>query len=267
LSQIVRYRALVTGAPFSRWRSSSLRRVCEGPPWHPSIKSPLHFRGETMTVGPRRGGVDDPNHKWGAAHRRPMNAIIPRREWLTFRAKFGEADRRFDALGPRHEQESGEGYLLSLGTDANAKIRDGLMDVKTLEQLDADGLEQWRPVMKDTFSLPAAEVALHSRRRLQSGFDNRGTLRGGQEEVGPPLATLEYGGKCPQSGSLPVFRARPIPVSPATTVCCRCSSWPSRTSAPSTTWPSQRVRRRAAAERRSLRVGEAVGLANLGDLL
>src|SRR5262249_33629448 len=98
---------------------------------------------------------------------------------------------------------------------------DGLMDVKTLEQLDADGLKQWRPVMKDTFSLPAAEVALHSRRRLQSGFDNRETPRGGQEEAEPRLSTFEYDGRCPPSGSLPVFRARPIPVSPATTVCCR----------------------------------------------
>ena len=39
------------------------------------------------------------------------------------------------------------------------KIRDRLMDIKTLEQVNAEGLEQWRPVMKGEFPLPAAEVA------------------------------------------------------------------------------------------------------------
>jgi exopolyphosphatase/guanosine-5'-triphosphate,3'-diphosphate pyrophosphatase len=33
------------------------------------------------------------------------------------------------------------------------------MDIKTLEQLDAHGLEQWRPVMKSAFPLSAAEIA------------------------------------------------------------------------------------------------------------
>jgi len=88
-----------------------------------------------------------------------MNAIIPRWEWRTFGASFGEADRRFEALAPGGGQESDETYLLSPGTDANVKIRDGLMDIKTLEQVNADGLEQWRPVMKGKFPLPAAEVA------------------------------------------------------------------------------------------------------------
>ena len=88
-----------------------------------------------------------------------MNAIIPRWEWRTFGASFGEADRRLEALAPGRVQESDEVYLLSPGTDANVKIRDGLMDIKMLEQVNADGLEQWRPVMKGTFPLPAAEVA------------------------------------------------------------------------------------------------------------
>jgi len=88
-----------------------------------------------------------------------MEAIIPRWEWRTFGASFGEADRRFSALEPGRVQESDEVYLLSPVTDANVKIRDGLMDIKTLEQVNVEGLERWRPVMKGKFPLPAAEVA------------------------------------------------------------------------------------------------------------
>jgi len=88
-----------------------------------------------------------------------MEAIIPRWEWRTFGASFGEADGRFRALAPGRAQESDEVYLLSPRTDANVKVRDRLMDIKTLEQVNTEGLEQWRPVMKGTFPLPAAEVA------------------------------------------------------------------------------------------------------------
>ena len=42
--------------------------------------------------------------------------------------------------------------------DENVKVRDDLMDIKTLEQVNADGLEQWKPVMKASFPLPAAEA-------------------------------------------------------------------------------------------------------------
>jgi exopolyphosphatase/guanosine-5'-triphosphate,3'-diphosphate pyrophosphatase len=38
------------------------------------------------------------------------------------------------------------------------KVRDGLMDVKLLEAVDGNGLEQWRPVLKASFPLAAAEV-------------------------------------------------------------------------------------------------------------
>jgi exopolyphosphatase/guanosine-5'-triphosphate,3'-diphosphate pyrophosphatase len=40
------------------------------------------------------------------------------------------------------------------------KIRDGLMDVKRLEAVNGDGLEQWRPVLKKPFPLDAAEVSI-----------------------------------------------------------------------------------------------------------
>lgn len=87
-----------------------------------------------------------------------METIVPRWEWRTFAASFGDADQRFGKLTPGKVNESDELYLLSPNCDANVKIRDGLMDIKTLEQVDAHGLEQWRPVLKAAFPLAAAAV-------------------------------------------------------------------------------------------------------------
>jgi len=75
-----------------------------------------------------------------------------------FGADFGEAEARFAAMEPERVQDSDETYLLSTRSDASVKVRDGLMDVKRLEAVDDDGLEQWRPVMKAEYPLPAAGV-------------------------------------------------------------------------------------------------------------
>ena len=53
-------------------------------------------------------------------------------------------------------QESDELYLLSQESDASVKIRDDLLDVKGLEAVDGNGLEQWRPVLEGPFPLSAA---------------------------------------------------------------------------------------------------------------
>ena len=87
-----------------------------------------------------------------------MATIIPRWEWRTFGTRFGAADVVFRALTPTGLQESDELYLLS-GVGDNVKVRDDLMDIKVLKEVNADGLEQWTPVMKAGFPLPAAEVA------------------------------------------------------------------------------------------------------------
>jgi exopolyphosphatase / guanosine-5'-triphosphate,3'-diphosphate pyrophosphatase len=87
-----------------------------------------------------------------------MENIIPRWEWRTFGETFGECGDRFAALEPGGIQESDEIYLLSPLADVNLKIRNLLMDIKTLEQVNPDGLEQWRPVMKGAFPLSATEV-------------------------------------------------------------------------------------------------------------
>ena len=88
-----------------------------------------------------------------------MDQIIPRWEWRTFGQDFGDAEERFAALVPEKVQKSEELYLLAAATDANVKIRDQLLDIKILEQVNAEGLEQWRPVLKASFPLSASAVA------------------------------------------------------------------------------------------------------------
>jgi exopolyphosphatase/guanosine-5'-triphosphate,3'-diphosphate pyrophosphatase len=87
-----------------------------------------------------------------------MTTIIPRWEWRVFGTGLGPAEQALAALAPGPVEESNELYLLSTA-GGNVKVRDGLMDIKLLREVDADGLERWEPVMKTGFPLPAAEVA------------------------------------------------------------------------------------------------------------
>ena len=87
-----------------------------------------------------------------------MSEIIPRWEWRSFGSHFGDAETRLKACGAGKLQHSDEIYLLSSVSDANVKIRDGLMDIKRLEETNTHGFEQWRPVLKEAFPLPAAAI-------------------------------------------------------------------------------------------------------------
>ena len=87
-----------------------------------------------------------------------MTTIIPRWEWRTFGSHFGIAESRFAELTPEAVQESDELYVLG-GSGANVKVRDDLMDIKVLREVNAEGLERWEPVMKQGFPLPAADAA------------------------------------------------------------------------------------------------------------
>jgi exopolyphosphatase / guanosine-5'-triphosphate,3'-diphosphate pyrophosphatase len=88
-------------------------------------------------------------------------AIVPRWEWRTFGSHFGPAEDRFAALTPGAIQESDEVYFLAgaEGTSGIVKVRNDLMDVKVLKDVNRDSLEQWTPVMKATFPLSAVDVA------------------------------------------------------------------------------------------------------------
>jgi len=79
-----------------------------------------------------------------------METIRPRWEWRTFGRRFGLAEAGFADLTPGAVQESDELYLLSAAGD-NVKVRDDLMDIKVLQETDANGLQRWTPVMKAAF--------------------------------------------------------------------------------------------------------------------
>ena len=85
-----------------------------------------------------------------------MNAtqIIPRFEFRVFGQNLEKLEARMKELAPlektRHITSI---YLLSAGIDKNnIKIRDGIMDIKELEQM-ARGLEQWNPYLVGEFPL------------------------------------------------------------------------------------------------------------------
>src|SRR4029453_915384 len=84
--------------------------------------------------------------------------VVPRWERRTFGKSFGAAEGLLDLREPDHVPESDELYLLSQESDASVKGGDGLMDVKLLEAVDGNGVEQWRAVLKGIFPLGADDL-------------------------------------------------------------------------------------------------------------
>jgi hypothetical protein len=92
----------------------------------------------------------------------PPGAVVPRWEWRSFGNDFPRVQAMVEDL-PHGHRRSSEIYILSAASDANVKIRDGLLDVKRLLAIDGD-LERWSPVLKSPFPIGAdqiAEVARH----------------------------------------------------------------------------------------------------------
>lgn len=79
-----------------------------------------------------------------------MHHITPRWEWRAFGRRFGEAEAQLAALTPEGAQASDEIYLLS-AAGGNVKVRNALVDIKVLKQVNAQGLEQWMPIIGDLF--------------------------------------------------------------------------------------------------------------------
>lgn len=77
-------------------------------------------------------------------------ATVPRWEWRTF-GDLDDANASLAALKQRDPIESDETYLVALGSDASAKIRSGLLDLKVLQRVDSTGLQRWVPAMKAEF--------------------------------------------------------------------------------------------------------------------
>jgi exopolyphosphatase/guanosine-5'-triphosphate,3'-diphosphate pyrophosphatase len=83
---------------------------------------------------------------------------VGRWEWRSFGADFGAGEARLSALTPTRSEESDEVYLLAAGSEASIKLRGGVLDVKRLIAVDANGLEQWLPVAKAAFPLAGDAV-------------------------------------------------------------------------------------------------------------
>lgn len=83
-----------------------------------------------------------------------MGEIIPRWEWRTFgKEVFGKSEDLIRARGQAQVRKSGEVYILSRRSMNNTKVRDDLMDIKTLKAVNEDRLEQWNPILKAAFPL------------------------------------------------------------------------------------------------------------------
>ena len=87
-----------------------------------------------------------------------MQQITPRWEWRAFGRRFREAEARQATLTPEGAPASDKIYLLC-AAGGNVKVRNALVDIKILKQVNAQGLEQWMPIMKAAFPLAAAETA------------------------------------------------------------------------------------------------------------
>lgn len=87
-----------------------------------------------------------------------MDELSLRWEWRVFGKRFAAAEDCFENLVPVAVEESDELYLLSSRSNQNAKVRGGRMELKLVEQLSAEGLEQWRTDMQQGFPLTVAQV-------------------------------------------------------------------------------------------------------------
>ncbi len=99
-------------------------------------------------------------------------------------------------MAPELEEESDDLYLLSVVSNSSVKVRGGQMDVKELQQVDADGLEQWKPVLKAGFPLAASDVetvlaALGVGSELERSEYTVETLLGELVDPSPELTAIE----------------------------------------------------------------------------
>ena len=55
---------------------------------------------------------------------------VGRWEWRAFGEDIAQAERQLTALQAERDHESDDLYVLSAGSDASVKLRDGVVDVK-----------------------------------------------------------------------------------------------------------------------------------------
>lgn len=86
-----------------------------------------------------------------------MPEVIPRWEWRTWGR---DLKLKIDLKNYEHKRhvESSEVYVLSTECDENPKVRGNIMDIKSLQRVNDDNLEQWEPIKKLAFPLPKKEL-------------------------------------------------------------------------------------------------------------
>jgi len=87
--------------------------------------------------------------------------VIPRWEWRCFAPSLTTLGHAASIPVDAAPRESDETYILDLTgrISQNVKIRDGVLDVKRLLQIDSEGLELWAPVLKARFPLSRKDIA------------------------------------------------------------------------------------------------------------
>src|SRR4029453_3988766 len=131
-----------------------------------------------------------------------MPEIIPRWEWRTFGHHLPNADAVFETLEPSAVAESDETYFLSPASTANVKIRDDLIDIKVLREVDAAGVEGRGPVLERPFPLAADDLATV----LDSiGIARTGARADGDTSLEQFLALVDAN---PQARTVPVHKGR-----------------------------------------------------------
>ena len=90
----------------------------------------------------------------------------PRWEWRTFSPSLADLEAKIGLAVQIAPRQSDEIYLLNSATPHSAKIRDAVLVVKRLVQVDPNGLELWSPAFKAAFPLSAP--------MLQSAFSALG---------------------------------------------------------------------------------------------
>jgi len=78
-----------------------------------------------------------------------MEKIIPRWEYRVFAEDLGAVEGKIREHEVTRVKESAEDYIVCRSSGNNVKVRDGLLDIKQLENTNEDTLEQWMPVMND----------------------------------------------------------------------------------------------------------------------
>jgi len=83
----------------------------------------------------------------------------PRWEWRIFAVSLAELEARLGGLAQVSPHDSRELYLVNGRSPHNAKIRDGLLDVKRIKMTAVSGLELWEATLKRGFPMSAPTIA------------------------------------------------------------------------------------------------------------